>query len=309
MIDAYPARFQLALTASDVDAAFQAGKIASLLGAEGGHSIGGSLGVLRVAVLARRPLHDAHPQLQRRLGRLGHRRRSTPAACPTSAAGRGRDEPPRHAGRPVARLGRHDARRPRRVRRPGDLLPLRAPARSATTPATCPTTCCGGCRSTAACAWSPSCRSSSRRSAPTGSPACGPRPPAAAPTRPSCTRSSPCCPMGKDHPMPPATLAQVADHIDHVRAVAGIDHVGIGGDFDGTPVASAGLHDVSRLPGPVRRTGQRRRWSESDLQGPGRRQRAPASSATRSRSPMPGGFADVAGSHRDCAGVGTLARR
>src|SRR6202789_3227868 len=48
MIERYPARFQLALTASDVDEAFRAGRIASLLGAEGGHSIAGSLGVLRM---------------------------------------------------------------------------------------------------------------------------------------------------------------------------------------------------------------------------------------------------------------------
>src|SRR5580700_12144269 len=48
MIERYPARFQLALTASDVDEAFRAGRVASLLGAEGGHSIGGSLGVLRM---------------------------------------------------------------------------------------------------------------------------------------------------------------------------------------------------------------------------------------------------------------------
>src|ERR1700761_7120674 len=47
MIAAYPARFRLALTADDVAAAFAAGQIASLLGAEGGHCINGSLGVLR----------------------------------------------------------------------------------------------------------------------------------------------------------------------------------------------------------------------------------------------------------------------
>ena len=52
MIERYPARFQLALTAADVDEAFGAGRIASLLGAEGGHSIAGSLGVLIVS-----PLH------------------------------------------------------------------------------------------------------------------------------------------------------------------------------------------------------------------------------------------------------------
>jgi membrane dipeptidase len=37
------------------------------------------------------------------------------------------------------------------------------------------------------------------------------------------------------HPRPEATLAQVADHIEHVRRVAGVEHVGLGGDFDGTP--------------------------------------------------------------------------
>src|ERR1035441_8997153 len=37
------------------------------------------------------------------------------------------------------------------------------------------------------------------------------------------------------HPLPQATLAQVADHVDHVRKVAGVEHVGLGGDFDGTP--------------------------------------------------------------------------
>ena len=68
----------------------------------------------------------------------------------------------------------------------------------------------------------------------------------------------------KDHPMPPATIAQVADHIDHIREVAGVGHVGIGGDFDGTPVTPVGLHDVSRYPALFAEL-QRRRWSESDL--------------------------------------------
>jgi membrane dipeptidase len=66
------------------------------------------------------------------------------------------------------------------------------------------------------------------------------------------------------HPMPAATLAQVADHIDHVRAVAGLDHVGLGGDFDGTPVTPVGLQDVSRYPALFAEL-QRRHWSEEDL--------------------------------------------
>jgi membrane dipeptidase len=67
----------------------------------------------------------------------------------------------------------------------------------------------------------------------------------------------------KRHPAPAATLAQVADHIDHVREVAGVAHVGIGGDFDGTPVVPVGLHDVSRYPALFHELG-RRGWSEAD---------------------------------------------
>jgi membrane dipeptidase len=66
------------------------------------------------------------------------------------------------------------------------------------------------------------------------------------------------------HPMPVATLAQVADHVEHVRAVAGAGHVGIGGDFDGTPSLPAGLHDVSRYPALFAEL-QRRGWTEADL--------------------------------------------
>lgn len=50
------------------------------------------------------------------------------------------------------------------------------------------------------------------------------------------------------HPSPRATLAQVADHIDHIRKLAGIDHIGLGGDFDGMPAGADGLEDVSRYP-------------------------------------------------------------
>ena len=47
--------------------------------------------------------------------------------------------------------------------------------------------------------------------------------------------------------------------------MAGLDHVGIGGDFDGTPVTPAGLDDVSRYPALFAEL-QHRRWSEPDLQ-------------------------------------------
>jgi membrane dipeptidase len=50
------------------------------------------------------------------------------------------------------------------------------------------------------------------------------------------------------NPGPPATVSDVADHIDHVRDVAGIDHIGIGSDFDGAPTMPEGLEDVSGYP-------------------------------------------------------------
>jgi membrane dipeptidase len=51
-----------------------------------------------------------------------------------------------------------------------------------------------------------------------------------------------------DHPDPPATIRDVADHVDHVRDVAGIDAVGVGGDIDGTAQMPEGLPDVSGYP-------------------------------------------------------------
>ncbi|MFG0329066.1 MAG: dipeptidase [Phycisphaerales bacterium] len=50
------------------------------------------------------------------------------------------------------------------------------------------------------------------------------------------------------NPRPRPTLEQVADHIDHVRAIAGVDHIGIGSDYDGMPPGPIGLEDVSTYP-------------------------------------------------------------
>ncbi len=52
----------------------------------------------------------------------------------------------------------------------------------------------------------------------------------------------------KGQTAPRATLSQVADHIDHIRKVAGIDHIGLGGDFDGITQVVEGLEDVSKYP-------------------------------------------------------------
>ncbi len=50
------------------------------------------------------------------------------------------------------------------------------------------------------------------------------------------------------HPRPRTTLSDVADHIDHIRDVAGIDHIGLGSDFDGNPYMPKGLDDVVAFP-------------------------------------------------------------
>ncbi len=67
-----------------------------------------------------------------------------------------------------------------------------------------------------------------------------------------------------DHPRPNATLQQVADHIEHVRAVAGVDHVGIGSDFDGVDFTPVGLEDTSKFPALFAEL-IRRGWSDADL--------------------------------------------
>jgi membrane dipeptidase len=60
------------------------------------------------------------------------------------------------------------------------------------------------------------------------------------------------------------TLSQVADHIDHLRDVAGIDHVGIGSDFDGGEPLPDGLTDVSRFPALLGEL-LRRGYSDDDV--------------------------------------------
>lgn len=66
------------------------------------------------------------------------------------------------------------------------------------------------------------------------------------------------------HPVPHATLSQVAGQIDYIRRVAGVDHVGIGGDFDGIETAPTGLEDVSSYPALFAELA-RRGWTEEDL--------------------------------------------
>jgi membrane dipeptidase len=264
MILRYPSRFELALTADDVDKAFAAGRIASLLGAEGGHCIGGSLGVLRslyaLGVRYMTLTHNSNvgwadsatdepdtgglsdfgravvTEMQR-LGMLVDLSHVAPSTM--------------HAALDVARapvIFSHSSAlalcpNPRNV--PDDVL-----TRLAANGGVCMVTFVPFFVSAECNDWFAGLRAEVARRG------LDPRDLAAVySVRPEWEAS---------HPLPAATLAQVADHVEHVRAVAGIDHVGIGGDFDGTTELPAGLHDVSRYPALFAEL-QRRGWSEPDL--------------------------------------------
>lgn len=66
------------------------------------------------------------------------------------------------------------------------------------------------------------------------------------------------------HPRPRATVSELADHVEHIRRVAGIDHVGIGGDYDGTGELPEGMEDVAGYPLLFAEL-IRRGWSDAEL--------------------------------------------
>jgi membrane dipeptidase len=68
----------------------------------------------------------------------------------------------------------------------------------------------------------------------------------------------------KAHPSPKATLGQVADHVEHVRKLAGIDHVGIGSDFDGISSTPSGLDGVEDYPALLAEL-LRRGWTDEEV--------------------------------------------
>jgi membrane dipeptidase len=265
MIAAYPSRFQLAVRADDVDAAFAAGKIASLLGAEGGHCINSSLGVLRsLYALGVRYMTLTHND------NVGWADSATDQPDCGGLSSFGRDvvtEMQRlgmlvdlsHvavttmnqaldiAGAPV--IFSHSSAfaltsNARNV--PDDVL-----ARLAVNGGVCMVAFVPFFVSQACTDWFTGLKmfASGRGLDPDNLELVFGLLPE----------------WEKDHPMPDATVAQVADHIDHVREVAGVGHVGIGADFDGTPALPPGLHDVSRYPALFQEL-QRRHWSEADLQ-------------------------------------------
>lgn len=69
---------------------------------------------------------------------------------------------------------------------------------------------------------------------------------------------------GREGAKPRVTVADVADHIEHARAVVGVDHIGLGGDFDGTPEFPDGLEDTGDYPNLLAELA-RRGWTADDL--------------------------------------------
>jgi membrane dipeptidase len=67
-----------------------------------------------------------------------------------------------------------------------------------------------------------------------------------------------------ENPLPPVPYTRIVDHIDHMVKIAGIDHVGIGSDFDGISIVPVGMEDVSKLPA-IPAELRRRGYSEADI--------------------------------------------
>jgi membrane dipeptidase len=227
MAKRWPETFEMAYTAADVERSFKAGRIGSLIGMEGGHSIDSSLATLRMmhALGARYmtlthsanvPWADASPgpvsvgglsrfgeEVVREMNRLGMLVDLSHVHPETMA------DAMRVTAAPVI-FSHSSARALCNVHRnvPDDMLQLVAKNGGVVMVTFVP-----GFISQAVADYD---------------------------AKPAGERGS--------APAPRATLSQVADHIDHIRKVAGIDHIGLGGDFDGISSVVQGLEDVSTYP-------------------------------------------------------------
>jgi membrane dipeptidase len=243
MIAAWPTRLELALTAADVERIQKTGKIASLIGMEGGHSIDSSLGTLRMMYrlgarymtlthnhhtpwadsAAEAPVHNGltpfGEDVIREMNRLGMLVDLSHVSADTM------DDVLRVSTAPV--IFSHSnakalANVPRNV--PDDIL-----KRVKTNGGVVMVTFVPGFTSQELADFS------------------------ALPAESKVGREA-----------PRATIIQVADHIDHIKEVAGIDHIGLGGDFDGITQLVMGLEDVSTYPDLLAEL-LRRGYSDEDI--------------------------------------------
>ncbi|TCO77139.1 dipeptidase [Chromatocurvus halotolerans] len=249
MIGRFPETFALALTADDVEEAFADGKIASLMGMEGGHSIANSLGALRMFhrlgarymtlthsrtldwadAAGDDPQHDGltafGEEVVREMNRLGMVVDISHAAPATMRDAMAISEAPvMYSHSNTLALNGH----PRNA--PDDMLELLKEN--------------GG---LIMVTFVESFTSEEVRQAGADRSAELARVTALNPGRPAIIEKA-MADWDAANPMPKATLSQVADHIDHIRALIGVDHIGIGGDFDGVSTLPLGLEDVSTYP-------------------------------------------------------------
>lgn len=249
LVRRYPDTFAFARTAADVERVFREGKIASLMGVEGGHSIDGSMGTLRMFhqlgvgymtlthsanlpwadAATGEPEHDGLTPFgedvvreMNRLGMLVDLSHVAPATMRDAL---------RVSRAPV--IFSHSSARalcdvPRNV--PDDVL-----RQVTTNGGVVMVTFVPGFISQEVADDSRAAQAERRRlqELPGSTPA---------------TVDAGMMAWRRTHPQPRATLAQVADHIDHIRKVAGEDHVGLGGDFDGITAVVQGLEDVATYP-------------------------------------------------------------
>lgn len=270
MVQRYPADLAMAYSAEDVEREFRAGKIASLIGIEGGHQIGDSMAALR-------QMYD-----------LGARYMTLTHSSNTAWADSATDNPAHHGLTPFGlaivhemnRLGMlidlshvspdamkaaltaslspvmfsHSSARalvdhPRDV--PDDVLALVAKNRGLVMVNFAP-----GYVSQAFDNWIADRAAEMARynAPPFGGLYIG---------QPERAKEA-LAKWEQAHPAPTVTVAMVADHIEHIRKVAGVDCVGIGSDFDGIPVTPAGLDGVDKLPKLLEELA-RRGWSDDEL--------------------------------------------
>ncbi|MEV0954127.1 dipeptidase [Promicromonospora sp. NPDC050249] len=264
MVRKYPDTLRLALTAADVEQAWADGRIASLMGAEGGHSIDGSLGVLRMLhALGVRYMTLTHndnvpwadsatddevlgglspfgEDVVREMNRLGMLVDLSHTSAGTM----------RHALRVTSApvVFSHSSARavcdvPRNV--PDDVLTTLA-----TNGGVCMVTFVPQFVSPAVAEW--------RATGAEAAAAQGIKNTDLGAFEPFIAE------WRSRHPQPRTTLADVVAHVEHVREVAGVDHVGLGGDYDGTPTLPEGLEDVTGYPRLLAALADNG-WSDADL--------------------------------------------
>jgi membrane dipeptidase len=265
MIRRYPETFELALGPDDVERIFKKGKIASMIGMEGGHSIDGSLGALRMFYrLGARYMTLTHsknvawadsstdePKLgglspfgeevvreMNRLGMLVDLSHVSPGTM---------EDAIRVSAAPI--IFSHSSARavddvPRNV--PDNILQLLPKNGGVVMVTFVP-----GFLSPKVTAWSETQTAEQNR------------------LKQRFPDDANAVKAGmeewtKANPAPRATVQDVADHIDHIRKVSGIDHIGLGSDFDGITQAPLGLEDVSKYPALTAEL-LRRGYGDSDV--------------------------------------------